>query len=408
MTKSANYIWWALLALLTLATPIIGTIAASFILILTFVTSPFLLGKNEINELKQQPMILIFSIGFIVFAFFTAISTNSPNDLLVIFAFMPFLTSGIAYILARKYAKKYGGKKTAIIFLSLCLIGSLLTILVALYDLYFLNSSRPRGFFSGVITLSMVGTTLGIIAGMGFFLIDGYKKIIFMLGPIFAILIIVLTQSRGTAIALPALVFLYSTFTIRRAKTIKTKLLAISILSILAIIGFYYITQQSGRIAGIGNIINQALNEGLSSIKTTNIRIEMYQAGWELFLDKPIFGHGWTNMSELAFTVLDIKKYNAHLIQYFHFHNDFINYAFSIGIIGIIIYFSFLFAPIIGALKTPRDNMFGIRLEITLIMATLYFFSGLTGGTLSHGLLITLYAMISAIVLGGFRDEKLN
>ncbi len=400
--------WWALIVLLTLATPLIGTIGASLVIILSIVCLPFIIDREAFLELRKLPMIVMFSIGLIVFAFFTAITAKSAYDRWIIFAFMPFLSSATAYILAKNYAKIHGGKKTAQIFLTLCLIGSGLTILVAIADMTFVGSVRPRGFFSGVITLSMVGTTLGIVAGMGFFLVEGYKKLFFMLGPIFALVIIALTQSRGTAIALPSLAALYFIYAIRRTKTFQAKVLVVLTLSILLALSYYFITQQSARIAGIFDIVNQVLDHGLSSIMGANIRIEMYLAGWELFLAEPFFGYGWTNMSEMAFTVLDASKYDAHLIRYFHFHNDFLNFAFAIGVVGIVIYFSFLFAPIIGALKSQKDKMFGFRLEIILLMTTLYFFSGLTGGTLSHGLLITLYAMISAIVLGGFQGEQLK
>ncbi|MCF6343338.1 MAG: O-antigen ligase family protein [Devosiaceae bacterium] len=406
MMKSnlTNLTWWALLGLLLLATPLIGTIAASLILILTLLASPIVFNKEAFIELKNQPMIILFSISFIVFAFFIAISVKSPKDLLVIFAFMPFLLSAVAYILARKYASK----KAAIIILSMCLVGAGLAILVALFDIYFLGASRPRGFFSGVITLSMVGTTLGVVAGMGFFLVDDFKKIIFLLGPIFAIIIIVLTQSRGTAIALPVLGFLYFIFAIRRTKTLKAKIFVTIVLSILAFGAFYYITQQSGRIAALSNIVTLVMEQGLSSLKTLNIRMEMYIVGWELFLASPWIGYGWGNMVEYAVLAMGEEKINAYLdVQYFQFHNDFINYAFSAGIFGIASFFAFLFAPLVGALKAPRDSLFGFRIEITLLMLALYSISGLTGGTLSHGLLISLYAMICAIVLGAFRDETI-
>lgn len=339
-----------------------------------------------------------------MFALFIAISVKSPKDLLVMFAFMPFLLSAVTYILARKYASK----ETAILVLSLCLLGAALTVLVGLVDMYFLNSDRPRGLFSGVITLAMVGTTLGIVASMGFFLVGGFKRVVFLLGPIFAIIIIALTQSRGTAIAIPALSALFFIFALRRTKTLRAKIFVTLAISFLVFVGFYYITQQSSRIANIDDIISQALDQGLSSIKAENIRIEMFQAGWELFLTSPIFGHGWANMSEMAFTALDQSKYDAQLVKYFQFHNDFINYAFSAGVFGIASFFAFLFAPLIGALKAPRDSLFGFRIEIILLMLALYSITGLTAEVLSHGLTITLYASISAIILGAMRDEPIK
>ncbi len=112
-------------------------------------------------------------------------------------------------------------------------------------------------------------------------------------------------------------------------------------------------------------------------------------------------------MGEYAVLSMGAEKINGQLLQYFQFHNDFINYAFSAGVFGIASFFAFLFAPLVGALKAPRDSLFGFRIEIILLMLALYSISGLTGGTLSHGLLISLYAMIGAIVLGAFRDEAI-
>src|SRR6266478_5755811 len=62
-------------------------------------------------------------------------------------------------------------------------------------------------------------------------------------------------------------------------------------------------------------------------------RLAVYQAGWEMFLDKPVAGWGAENMQpELAKRITDFHQ------EAFFFHNTYLEIAVEHGLLGLILY----------------------------------------------------------------------
>ena len=399
----ANFAWWGLLSALLLATPIIGTLAAIFTLIITLFSLGIVFVPGAVRSLREQPMILLFIVGFLLFAIISAMNAKALSDMIYIFNFTAFLLAVPAYLLARERA----GYETAVAILTMCLFGAGIALVVALIDVNIRNLSRAEGFFSGAILFARVGVTLGFVAGMGFFLVRGPFRFLYLAGPAFGIIVTVLSQSRGTLIALPILALLYFFYALRRAQTIQARLIMVVILLAVGAMGFIVMGDYSARFSQLGNIVSQLFAGEVSLDESASIRLDFYKTGWTLFIQNPLFGYGWANMADEAFRILDPSDYPVILVEQFHFHNDFFNFVVAAGIFGFISLLAFLCGPLVGALYLPRDRLFAIRLEIILMIFALYVISGLTDMVIGYDLPTAMFAILSAVIVGAVRESQL-
>jgi O-antigen ligase len=62
-------------------------------------------------------------------------------------------------------------------------------------------------------------------------------------------------------------------------------------------------------------------------------RMEIYQAGWEMFLEKPLTGWGATDMQ----TELSKRISDFHQDQFF-FHNTYLEIVVQYGLVGLVLY----------------------------------------------------------------------
>ena len=110
-----------------------------------------------------------------------------------------------------------------------------------------------------------------------------------------------------------------------------------------------------------------SLNNRLTSINTddtsTNERLAYYGHGIKHFLNNPIKGIGlgnW-NLKAIEYNSLNMRSY----VVPYHMHNDFLQYAAELGIIGVVLY-GFIFLKILLInFKRMKVNFF---MSITLIM----------------------------------------
>jgi O-antigen ligase len=78
---------------------------------------------------------------------------------------------------------------------------------------------------------------------------------------------------------------------------------------------------------------NTSLGERLEERGPVIFRMQIYQAGWEMFLQKPLTGWGATDMqTELSKRISDFHQ------EQFFFHNTFLEIVVQYGLIGLILY----------------------------------------------------------------------
>ncbi|RYE85778.1 MAG: hypothetical protein EOP19_08630 [Hyphomicrobiales bacterium] len=135
----------------------------------------------------------------------------------------------------------------------------------------------------------------------------------------------------------------------------------------------------------------------------TQERLGMYRTGLEAFQHAPWLGWGWANLGNAA-AELNPAVFAAEAGTAFMYHNDVVNFAVAGGIVGIACLVVLLLAPVVGAMASLRESWFRIRLYCCLILSTGYAIFGLTDSTLGYDAPTTLYAFLTAMVLGAFRE----
>jgi len=78
---------------------------------------------------------------------------------------------------------------------------------------------------------------------------------------------------------------------------------------------------------------NASLTERLEERGPVIFRMEIYQAGWEMFLQKPLAGWGATDMqTELSKRISDFHQ------EQFFFHNTYLEIVVQYGLVGLVLY----------------------------------------------------------------------
>jgi putative inorganic carbon (HCO3(-)) transporter len=78
---------------------------------------------------------------------------------------------------------------------------------------------------------------------------------------------------------------------------------------------------------------NTSLSDRLEERGPVIFRMEIYQAGWEMFLEKPLAGWGATDMqTELSKRISDFHQ------EQFFFHNTYLEIAVQYGLVGLLLY----------------------------------------------------------------------
>jgi O-antigen ligase len=150
----------------------------------------------------------------------------------------------------------------------------------------------------------------------------------------------------------------------------------------------------SPRFLAVASLLEQVvLDPSAIPDPSTTERLAMWQAGWSALLRAPLIGHGWAHLSEAALPYV--------LSMY---HNDFFNAAVAAGVVGIVAWLATLLAPVVGVLAMPADRYSNLRLYGALLLSVGFFIFGLTDMTFGYDLPTTLHAVLTAILLGAFRE----
>ncbi len=142
----------------------------------------------------------------------------------------------------------------------------------------------------------------------------------------------------------------------------------------------------------------QSVAAGEDMDSSTLIRYQMWQVAFQSFLEHPIIGTGWHSLVEVALET-ELASY-ASSDPYFNFHSDIANFAVAGGIVGLILYFFLLFAPLIFW-DTEKDHpYFRVRLYWALSMPIIYIVLGLTDMVMGFDYPTMFYAFSFAIIWG--------
>ncbi|HHS82812.1 MAG TPA: O-antigen ligase domain-containing protein [Devosia sp.] len=329
-----------------------------------------------------------------------AIAAGQPADVRFVFNFLPFLLAFPVYGVGRQLA---GERDVAEMIAGLFLAGTLIAVCVGLFDVLVRGMYRSEGFYSGALVIARTGLVFGFLAAAGFFLSDGKRRYVFLSGPVLALVCIYLAGARGALLIVPFLSVLFLVFVVGAAPARQRMRLAVRLalmliaggLGVAVLIGGSRVSEAFTSVAHVlsGGAVDDAIRD----------RLDFYSTGWTLFMQAPWGGYGWAGIPRMAFTILDPDAYTAYSLDFFDFHNDFLNFAVAAGVPGVAALLGFFVAPILSALRSGNDRLRPVRLYGVLVIVITYVLAGLTDISLGFDRFTATYAFSVAVVLAVFR-----
>jgi O-antigen ligase len=390
--------WTVLLFLIPLA-PVLGSAASIVASVLAIALIPFAIAGNGWRIARREPAMLVFIAVFLALAICFVVTARTPRDPLFAFNFLALPLAVALYVVATRAAESPRVVQT---IATLCLAGTLTALAIALNDIFLRQLGYVYGFNLGPHVVARVALLLGFLALAGLFVTRSPWRFLFYLAPLAALVVVFLSGTRGALPAIPVMTLVLLAFLAfdRRDR------LHFGVLVLLGIAALAVLALSSDRLASTLRVIGEVLGSGVTADSSAAERLGMLSAAWQLFLASPLVGHGWANFAAVAHPILEGRVWGGPTDPFFQFHNDLANFAVAAGSIGVLCWIVLLAAPIVGALTTPGDSRFRVRLYCCLQLSASYLVFGLTDMTLGYDLPTTLYAFLTAIVLGAFREDR--
>ena len=348
------------------------------------------------NAIAPAPMALL-GIVLVLLACF-AITARQPGDVLFIFNCVMLMLFAPIYLTLSDKRPANG----AVIVARLALLGALLSVVVMLVRIGYMGGRRSDAGLIGVIVLANTAMILGFLSLVGAAADHGLRRAIYLLGPVAGVATLIMTQSRGPLLAVVPLGIAAAIFLARSLRInwwLVTAGLAAGVAATAA-----WVMSLGGRMAKLPGIFYSLLSGDFVRDRTTESRLDLYQAGWKAFNESPLIGHGWARIMDAAAPHLK----NERLAVLPQLHNDFLDFAVAAGIVGIACYVALLTAPIVLGLLSSRDSQRRLRLYGCAVITISYFFDGLTDLMFGFEFHTALYAALLAILLAYCRDREPN
>lgn len=391
------------LVLMLVLSPTLGSVSSIFALLFTLPLLAVLGRPGALAELARAPLQWIFAGVVLVLTLCYTATAQKPGDILFFANFLGMLLSSAIFLMARRHA----GTRAGVLLARFCVAGAMVALAATGWDVVVNHSDRAMGLVGNPNLVPRMALPLGFIALVGIWLDTGPRRWLYVLAPVAALLATYFSGSRGGALAIPvmglvALIFLWRAPSTRRlamgglaAATLA--LLALSLVSGGAVLGRFgtivEVTWTSFTTGSAGG--DSAVQE----------RLDMYAAGWQGFQMRPWIGWGWAHLGDVA-AMLDPDHFAKEAGTGFMFHNDWINFAVAAGVVGLACLVVLLAAPVIGALASTRDRHFPVRLYGALVLSLGFLVFGLTDSTLGYDAPTTLYAYLTALLLGAVIEPK--
>lgn len=271
------------------------------------------------------------------------------------------ITTFIAY--APVFYAIYKANFTRDQLIKILIIGGLFSIY---YSAYLIIESPKRGGpeFPLPIIIGNLGMISGLIA-LAFFigiksrLWKSISAIIFLSG----VLLSLLSGSRGGWGALIISIITIFYLFVRRKKIPAAYLYALIPVLLILVFSAWHLSPMGERIALIYYDIEKYIDGDPRS--SLGLRFEMWKVSVSMFMDNPLLGQGidsfrdtWIKYLNSPETLL-LSATNRHLL-YGHPHNDFLLVASQTGLIGLILFLSWIIYPLkksIDYLKNDKSSL---------------------------------------------------
>jgi O-antigen ligase len=389
----------ALLLAGTFLFPYVGGAVTAYVLI---VFSLLLIIWNFVSPTRfaNDPGAWMFLIAWVLIAVAFAITNQvGRSDYLLsinfaMFALYPLLSGAL-----QRFAGPGNSARVAV----LALAGSFVALAVGAVQVAIQHYPRAEGYASNPIPSATVALFLGFFALLGLFAIRDARRYLFLLGPVAGIATVLLAQSRGPLLALPALTLIaLIMLPVRRLYS-----WGFAALVAIGVVAAYFLKPAVfGRFGALPKMAMDILTgQPIAATLDTsgNIRYAIFQGSIAAFQHSPWIGYGWYEKIPV------VEKYMPFDVGFGdprtgHLHSDILNLGVSAGVVGLLAYLLVLLAPVVAAATSPRDSQYRGRLYLALSLGGGYICCGAVNLLFGFEFMTTMYVCFAAIFIGYCRD----
>lgn len=329
-------------------------------------------------------------------------SLNGDAALAVNFIFL------LAFVPLVSWLSRYAAPDSAVVVSWVAFVGTLLSAVTALSDIYFYGAKRAEGWWSDPIWAAEAALILGFLCLVAFPVMRSRWRYLLLLGPAIGLGVVALSGSRGPLLAAPVIAFALMLTSFRPW---WKQIVALGVVVMIAgALVLPFAPRVLDRVERTGTVIVQLVTTGTIKEKSAGARLAFWKAGTAAFMDSPWIGYGWSKYVRAAYSYLprDLRReFNARgsgLRGNHHLHADILNIGVAGGLLGLLAYGLILLAPLLGAFRSVRDSQFPSRVTGAVVLSVGYAACGLTYLMFGYEFHTTLYVCLTAIVLGFCRD----
>lgn len=338
----------------------------------------------------------IFALSFVAIAALFAITAKKPEDLLQAVNFIAFLLYVPLATLMAGAAAKGNSSRVALLALG----GAGVAAVIALTQALAFGQERAVGLASDPIRLADNAAICGFLALVGIFTTAGWRRWLYLLGPVFAVAVALATGTRIAFVSIPIMALV--ALMVGAPQRVRLPLFGLFVVVTL-VAGTMLANTGNARFVSMFDTINQIATGARVADTAVRVRIELYQGAWSAFLQSPLVGHGWNDMMRVAAVHVPGPD-RAYAEQLPHLHNELLNFAVFGGLAGVAVYLALIVTPIVLAVRSVSDSQKHARVFAVAILSSSYVAMGLTDTMLSFELHTMLYVALTAIILHYCRD----
>ena len=408
MTGSANegapsYVRWACLALIVFlfALPcIVGRLTTYFVLLFAIfaLITPSILSAFQSRS--RNPIDLMFLAGAALPSIAFLFTANSPDDPMFAFNFAPLLLA----IPFRWQLERVARADSALLIGWLSLAGSGIAVLVGGFQIIVLGYERAGPPLMSAFHFADSAMLLGFVTLVGLFAPGEHRRWPFLLGPIFGILVALLSGTRGALIAAPVLGFIALAFALVLAPA-RHRVVTIGVAAAIVVLSgiLLFVATQFGLNRAIdGFVVTQGVLAGGEVDRSTQERLMMFWGGYQAFLHAPLFGYGWAEMVRAILPYVPTAE-TERMLTFRQLHNGLLSFAVGAGIPGVLSFVILSVAPLIAVFRTPRDELFVARLYLAVTLCAAYAVFQLTIIMIGFEFHTVQYAFMTMVTLAFVR-----
>jgi O-antigen ligase len=206
---------------------------------------------------------------------------------------------------------------------------------------------------------------------------------------------VVMSLTRGVGLAIFPILVLLAIFAPARWRSIAVRPVSLLVFTAAAI-ALYHVQRM------LDVRWNQTVREfhriltGQQATENIGERLRLWNAGWDAFLNSPIWGYGIQN--RMASLVPELSKDGLPIRGFTHAHNGFLSFALDGGILTLAALLAVLCVPVFIAWRAPRDVNYKTRLFVALIVSIAYVAAGMTQIMFKHDIMDAFFVFCAVLI----------